>query len=179
VSNAVEIAIGEARGLIRKPRLPMPIGELYEALEIRLDCNPKMRWPAYSVLEDKVAKYRPDVEVKRRQSLAHEAGHFLCDHLTRYGVSMTPHVYRPDRKPEPWEREANAFAEGYLMPLDLIDPWFQIPGAIRLSRIAEECMVPLDFAWRRLVGAGRKHLVWNDSATYLSSDPILLFAAEA
>jgi hypothetical protein len=179
VSEAVERAIAEARGLIPKPRLPMPIRELYEARGISLECNPKLRWRAYSVLENDVARYRPDEAVNLRQSLGHEAGHFFCDHLTRYGVSMTPHVYRPDQQPMPWEREADAFAEAYLMPLDLIDPWFEIKGAIRLSRIAEECMVPLPFAWRRLVRAGRKHLVWNDSATYLSSDPILMFAAEA
>jgi IrrE N-terminal-like domain len=151
----------EAHQLIGSEHLLVRVAPVFRSLGYRLESNQQLRRPAVSWPTRQVASFRPGRWEDMREALAHELGHVCGDHpgAARFCGA------RAWTSPDPLEREAHRWAEDFLMPLHMLEPWIiGLGGQMSLSRVAELCEVRVAFARRRLRHAGLWKRVWDDVA---------------
>jgi hypothetical protein len=150
----------EAHKLIGADRLPVSVRPVFLELGYSIELNRDLKRPAVSWPDQRLVRFRPGREESKREALAHELGHCCSGHPGSGRWCGARAWESPD-----WtEREAHHWAEDFLMPIHLLEPWIISLGpGMRLSRLAELCRVTDTFARRRLRRADLDALVWDDT----------------
>jgi hypothetical protein len=121
--------------------LPVPVGAIAEdLLGLKVDESEDLAVSGMLLpLERQIWLNAGEVAPRRRFTLAHELGHWVCQHLE--GKTAPVYCRAADVRPEPsaadraLEREANVFAAELLMPQSrLRSEWGQIPSIEELAR---------------------------------------------
>ncbi len=106
------------------PELPVPVASIAEDLlglhveEAQLDGVSGLLYPA----ERRIVLNAGEIPARRRFTLAHELGHWVCQCLegTRQPVFCRAEEVGVDPQAKALEREANVFAAELLMPEDAV-----------------------------------------------------------
>jgi hypothetical protein len=135
------------------PELPVPVEEIAEDL-LGLAVGESEELAVSGLLlpaERRIWLNATEVPARRRFTLAHEVGHWVCQHLE--GKSAPVYCRATDVQPEPTaadralEREANVFAAELLMPEAVLRKEWS--GNANLAELADRFGVsPVAIQWR-------------------------------